>query len=722
MTQPAPAVRSLQRLRTATLLAGAVLAIASVVAVAVPVLGHRQAALEEATSRGVLLAQVLEADASRTVASVSVTLHALGDGLAASPRHPREAEAFWVAQMNHVLVGLPFLRSIAVLDARGQVLVSTNAEEVGLVVPMQRLDRLPAPGQDRLQALQPGRTLADLVHGGNVRPASVNMLPLLLRMPASLAGGKVSPTPHPSEPQAPAWVLALINPEALAQIQQQALPLSNSAVWLASRSGQLLAGLDTLPQMPGQSMASHPVFARLQAGADNGSYAGLGALPGDLLVSYRTSPRRGWVVAVEQSQEEVLGPWRAGLWGPVMTGVLALSLITASTIIVRRSLQARADALDALQQAHAQLAERERDLRVLLRSVQELIFRTDRDGRITFVNARWTTLHRGQVNDALGRRLSELAEAGDRAAIDALFQPAENGPRSVEATLRNGDGEPRRYLMAIVPLQRESGQDGYAGSAVDVTEHARAERLAREARDAAQEASRLKTEFLANIGHELRTPLQSILGFSELGMGRSRETARLQAMFEDIHASGQRMLAMVNNLLDVSKLESALGAFELAPADLRELVRDVAHELEPLRVNRYLELAQQMPQPLPVRVDPVRLQQTLRNLLANAIKFSPPGSTIEITGWVDAPSQDLHLCVADRGPGIPADELDRIFDPFVQSSATKDGSGGTGLGLAISRRIVDLHGGRLYAANRPGGGAEFHLVLPPPGAGHATIA
>ncbi|SEK77201.1 PAS domain S-box-containing protein [Roseateles sp. YR242] len=757
MSNLAPAVQSLQRLRSATLVAGIVLAIASTVAVVAPILVQRHAALEEARGRGVLLAQMLEADATRTVESVSVTLHGLADSVPLAGGGPeeggRKSASQWSDHMNRVLLGLPFLRSIAVLDSHGRVLASTNADEVGLEVPMQRMERLPAPDRDQLQPLQPGRTLADLVNDGTVRPATVSMLPMLLQLPeavdrrpaaavdrhpalaadrhsAPTVSGRAGSTsvrgagmararaaaaaspPARRDDTAPRWLLALINPEALAQLQQQALPLNNSAAWLASPTGQLLAALETLPELPGQYMSGHPVFDRLRTGPDHGSYFGAGALPGELIVAYRASPRRGLVISVEQSQVEVLGPWRSSLWGPVMTGVLALCLIASATIIVRRSLLARADAVAALQQAHEQLADRERDMRVLLRSVQELIFRTDLQGTLTFVNARWTTLHRGRVDEAVGRRLADLADQEDRAAVEALFHHRE-GPRSTEATIRNGEGEPRRYLIAIVPLRRDGGRGGYAGSAVDVTERARAERLSREARDAAQEASRIKTEFLANISHELRTPLQSILGFSELGVGRSEGAPRLRAMFEDIHGSGQRMLSMVNDLLDVSKLESSIGAFALERYDLRELVRDVVHELEPLRIQRYLDLQVHLETPLPVRVDPVRIQQAIRNLLANAIKFAPSGSAIDITGTVEEPSGELRLCVADRGPGIPVDELERIFDAFVQSSATKDGSGGTGLGLAISRRIVEIHGGRLYAANRPGGGAEFHLVLPP---------
>jgi len=708
-----PAVRSLQRLRRATLWAGVAVGAGTLAGLIGPAWVGRQEAIDEARARGALMAQVLESDASRTIETASLSLHAIGDGLTRTVADPHEAEHLQ-EHFSHVLVGLPFIRSVSLLDTRGRVLISTNADETGLEIPLDDFGRLPGPDRDLLLPLRPGRGLADLARGRGARSSPVGMLPLLMQLPATpdepagtaSAPMGISPGTREGDPR---WLLALINPDALTQVQQRALPTGHSAAWLASTDGQLLAAMETLHQLPGQRLDGHPAFDALRRGREHGTYIGAGALPGEVVVAYRAAPRRPLIVGVEQSVEEVLSRWHAGLRWLLLIGALALALITLATVAVRRSLQARAEAMEALEGAHEQLADRERDMRVLLKSVQEVIFRTNPAGTLTFVNARWTTLHRGRPDEAVGRRLMDLAEPADREAVAGLFG-GDEGVRSVEATIRNGEGAPRRYQIATVPLRRDGELLGYAGSAVDITERAAAERLTRQARDAAEEASRTKTEFLANISHELRTPLQSILGFSELGIARSGGQERLQAMFSDIHGSGQRMLALVNDLLDAAKLD-AVGALELRAQDLHEPLDAVMRELAPLSAKRQLTLAVDLAGPMPGRVDPLRFQQAVRNVLANAIKFAPQGGTIEIRGdrGLDG---TLHLCVSDRGPGIPEDELERIFDPFVQSSATKDGSGGTGLGLPISRRIVEMHGGRLYAVNRDGGGAEFHLVLP----------
>ena len=708
-----PAVRSLQRLRRAALWAGVTVAAGTVAGLIGPAWVGRQEAIDEARARGELLAQVLENDASRTIETASLSLHAIGDGLTRSIGHDDEVEHLG-EHFSHVLVGLPFIRSVSLLDARGRVLISTNGDEVGLEIPLDDFGRLPGPDRDMLMPLRPGRGLADLTRSRGARGSPVGMLPLLLQLPTgpdAPDGGASAPAARTLRDSDPRWLLALINPDALTQVQQRALPSGHSAAWLASTDGQLLAAMESLNQLPGQRLDGHPVFDALRRGREHGAYTGAGALPGEVIVAYRAATRRPLIVGVEQPVEEVLARWHAGLRWLLLIGALALALIALATATVRRSLQARAEAMEALEGAHEQLADRERDMRVLLKSVQEVIFRTNPAGTLTFVNARWTTLHRGRPDEAVGRRLADLAEPADREAVASLFD-GEDGVRSVEATIRNGEGAPRRYQIATVPLRRDGELLGYAGSAVDITERAAAERLTRQARDAAEEASRAKTEFLANISHELRTPLQSILGFSELGMMRSGAQERLHAMFADIHGSGQRMLALVNDLLDAAKLESTVGALDLRDQDLREPVGAVLRELAPLVAKRQLMISAELSASMSARLDPLRIQQAVRNVLANAIKFAPAGGTIELLGD-RSPDGSLHLCVADRGPGIPVDELERIFDPFVQSTATKDGSGGTGLGLPISRRIVEMHGGRLYATNRAGGGAEFHLILPP---------
>ncbi|OYU73548.1 MAG: PAS domain-containing sensor histidine kinase, partial [Burkholderiales bacterium PBB5] len=175
---------------------------------------------------------------------------------------------------------------------------------------------------------------------------------------------------------------------------------------------------------------------------------------------------------------------------------------------------------------------------------------------------------------------------------------------------------------------------------------------------------------------------------------------------------GQRMLALVNNLLDLSRLESTVGEIELRPQDIEPALRAVVDELQSLATARQISLhAPAQSVSMWAAADGQRLQQVLRNVLANAIRFAPPASTIEL-GWQAGADHEWRIQVRDHGPGIPTDELDAIFEAFVQSSRTKDGSGGTGLGLAICRKIMAGHHGSISAQNPPEGGAIFEIRLP----------
>ena len=283
----------------------------------------------------------------------------------------------------------------------------------------------------------------------------------------------------------------------------------------------------------------------------------------------------------------------------------------------------------------------------------------------------------------------------------------------VETQVRHGDGSRRDTRLAKAAIADEHGQvTGVLTILMDVNEFREAERATQEARDAAEEASRAKSEFVANMSHELRTPLQSILGFAELGMLRGGAQPKLAGMFEDTHSAGQRMLTLVHDLLEVSKLESTVGTCHMERIDLRGVVRPVIRELEPLLERSHLVMDLRMPDlPLVAKADPLRFQQVIRNVVANAFKFSPPGSTITLEGYAD-PQGQTHLVVRDEGPGIPPSELHSIFEAFVQSSKTMHRSGGTGLGLAICRRIVEAMGGRIFARNVPASGAAFHILLP----------
>ena len=168
----------------------------------------------------------------------------------------------------------------------------------------------------------------------------------------------------------------------------------------------------------------------------------------------------------------------------------------------------------------------------------------------------------------------------------------------------------------------------------------------------------------------------------------------------------------MNDLLDVSKIESAIGTINLERVELRGVIQPLLRELAPLRDAKKLHFAIDLgEEPLIAKVDSLRFAQVIRNVVVNAIKYSPQGATIDVRAEADDRDQ-IHFSVRDRGAGIPPAELESIFEAFVQSSSTKDGSGGTGLGLAICRKIIHAHGGYIQADNMPDGGAIFRICLP----------
>jgi two-component system, sensor histidine kinase len=260
---------------------------------------------------------------------------------------------------------------------------------------------------------------------------------------------------------------------------------------------------------------------------------------------------------------------------------------------------------------------------------------------------------------------------------------------------------------------------------LDRTAQLRAEIVEREkiqlalehARDAAESANRAKSEFLANMSHEIRTPLNAVLGFTDLLQmgGDEGDDAKRQEYLGLIHTSGEHLLGLINDVLDLSKIESGRLEVERVPCSPQQIVADVISVLR-VRANEKglaLEYHWEEGVPMMVLADPGRLRQLLVNLVGNAIKFTAQGR-VQVVGRL-VPSQNQNLLafqVIDTGVGIPQDKLDDIFDPFVQadSSVTRK-FGGTGLGLAISRRIVEAMGGTLTVHSEVGRGTIFTATV-----------
>ncbi|MEI8375569.1 MAG: ATP-binding protein [Planctomycetota bacterium] len=234
-----------------------------------------------------------------------------------------------------------------------------------------------------------------------------------------------------------------------------------------------------------------------------------------------------------------------------------------------------------------------------------------------------------------------------------------------------------------------------------------------EQRDAAEAANRSKSEFLANISHELRTPLHGILSYSRFGLDEAEtgDRGELREFFDNVGRSAEILLELVNDLLDLSKLEAGRMTFNLQPTCMSTLVEVVVDESCSLIARKDIRIRYRKPEEsMIVLADEERFKQVIRNLLSNAVKFSPNGGMIHVSAR--CMSETLLISVRDEGPGIPPNEMELVFDKFMQSSKTKSGSGGTGLGLAICREIVAGHHGRIWAENNVHQGCIFYCELP----------
>ena len=369
------------------------------------------------------------------------------------------------------------------------------------------------------------------------------------------------------------------------------------------------------------------------------------------------------------------------------------------------------------------LCESEERLRLMIESVRDYaIFSIDLEGRVSSWNGGAERLFGFTELDILGRGADLLTTLEDRQArvtTQQLVEAKATGRADDERWYVRKDGMRFFASVLVTPVRDEDGTLlGYTKVARDITESKRAESELVAAKEAAEVASRTKSAFLTNMSHELRTPLNAIIGYSEM----LEEEARDQCVgefvpdLERIRSAGKHLLGLINDLLDLSKIEAGRMELDLESFDLGHLVRGTLATVQPLAARRGNAFRAEVPDSIgSMHSDQTKVGQTLLNLLSNAIKFTE-GGTVSVSAWRDRDPEGQEwvvLEVSDDGIGMTSDQLDRLFHPFVQADAsTTRKYGGTGLGLTISRRFCQMMGGEISVRSEPDVGSTFTVRLP----------
>ena len=291
------------------------------------------------------------------------------------------------------------------------------------------------------------------------------------------------------------------------------------------------------------------------------------------------------------------------------------------------------------------------------------------------------------------------------------------GSFTFKANFRRKDGTTFPVELTVNLIASE-GKELNCAFARDVTAREQAAQELLKARDAAESSNRAKSEFLANMSHEVRTPMAAVLGFGDMLLDPNLPPVERDRALQGIRSNGAHLLQIIDDILDLSKIEA--GKFELikVPYDPRQVVHEAYSLLRGRATEKQIELEVEIVEPLPqaIETDPVRLRQVLVNFLSNAIKFTPSDSKVQVRLFVDrAGVEEASLCyeVEDEGIGMEPEQLSKLFRPFAQvdSTATRK-EGGTGLGLSISKHLTEALGGRIEVVSTPGRGSRFLARFP----------
>lgn len=374
---------------------------------------------------------------------------------------------------------------------------------------------------------------------------------------------------------------------------------------------------------------------------------------------------------------------------------------------------------DITKRREAEAARRAGDLRyrAITEATSDVVVMTDLNGIVEYVSPS-AGRYGWRTEDVVGHSFLDRLHPEDVAVVEEgtrrLFRYGEVSPLRWRAR-RGDDGDWRWFESRPSILLSEGDQPKIIDVVRDIHDQVEADKRSAAARAAAEEATKVKSQFLANISHEIRTPLTAVLGFTELLTRRSDLPSEAEDQLRKIDIAGRGLLALVNDVIDFSKLEANQFEIRPRPTDLRELVAEVVAIFSAAAGAKSLSLLTQVDEGLgPRSCDPDRIRQMLCNLVSNAIKFTSAGS-VQISLRSDVSGDGVIFEVTDTGPGISLEARSNLFKRFSQVNGERNRNhGGAGLGLAITRGMAETIGGEVSLQSAPGLGSTFQLCLPAP--------
>ncbi|MFZ4573751.1 MAG: PAS domain S-box protein [Phycisphaerales bacterium] len=356
--------------------------------------------------------------------------------------------------------------------------------------------------------------------------------------------------------------------------------------------------------------------------------------------------------------------------------------------------------------------------RLLVENTDDLVDLQGEDGTSQYIGPGFTRLlgvePQPQNRGAIGSHVAAEDASAYAAAQDAVRR---GGREKLECRLVRHNGERLWVDLHMVPVFDDAGSRvvRILHSGRDITERKAFENALAGARVAAEAASRAKTEFLANMSHEIRTPLTAILGYTDVLAEDAASSTRTETV-QTIRRAGEHLLSVVNDILDISKIEAGAMRVERVETPVPQIISAVCQMMRPRAESKGIRFEASLTSPIPDRIssDPTRLRQILLNLVGNAVKFTVQGGVRVVAGFEPVGGRGtLTIDVIDTGPGIEREQADRLFQPFSQADASVTRKhGGTGLGLTICRRLAHLLGGEVtLARSQPGEGSCFRLEI-----------